>query len=280
MPSTAEINAEISRRHEQRWDACLSRSERAVRTVRSVVVSAWDQLGVAIRQGVKQGWTYRRARAEAAAAVNAVVPRLIRVFDKSLSAQTSWAHESAVDALYAPLPDDAKSLAESVLWEAARPRVGLRGMRRILPPPSEEEVRKILTARVNGMTWRQRLETLSHQIDDKNGVVDRIATGIAAGRTPKEIRDSIQPLVNGLQTSATRIIRTEMRRVANQMSEGVWARSLRVIVAFRRRSQRDGKVRPEHVIKDGLRYLVGQPRPSLPDAPNCRCYYVPEYGEK
>lgn len=275
----AIINERIERAFDYRWDVCIGRSERSVRSVRSIFNSTWDRIRDVIRRGTDNRWSYRQAFTESTIATAGFLEEVEAVIESNLSEQIQWGHSSAIDAFFGPMPDEYRALVyDEVLREAKRQRIGLRGMRRILPPPDESRVREILEKHVNGMTWRKRLDKSSRIISNKSELVRRIAAGIAAGKTPSEIRASILPLVNNVKTSATRIVRTEMRRVANAIAEDVWEKSDKVIVGYRRRSQRDGKVRPTHVIADGLYYPKGKRRPSLPDAPNCRCFYVVIFG--
>lgn len=257
----------LRQRHDERMDVLLRRSERAVRRVSSIFVATWDQIGALTRKPSTRlrGAVYRQI----VELLNRMERQLFKACFDSLADQAEWSFGSAAEALAPSITDEHLAL----LREDLKPRKGLRGLRRIVDPPSKEDVKKIIYRPVKGMAWTHRIRTTTHT----RLLADRLASGISQGLKPSEIRASILPLFHGAKTDAERIIRTEMRRVAHAVQEETLWKPLRpILTGYVRVSQRDGKVRPEHRALDGMRFGPDEDRPELPDKPNCRCYYVPE----
>jgi SPP1 gp7 family putative phage head morphogenesis protein len=121
----------------------------------------------------------------------------------------------------------------------------------------------------------ERMRRWSTKLKKVDPVAELIASGIARGAKLDTIAKRVQPYVKGYISSAMRIVRTETARVHNQLAEETFKEHKDEISGFQILSQLDARVRPAHAARHGRVYPKGRKRPSLPDAPNCRCYYAP-----
>lgn len=268
------IQAEVNSRFERRADLMIRKAHKSARVVSAVINREWQALSKAILS--RQYDTWGAAFALGREWMLLLDLRVKQAIEIDLEAACGFWWENSVDLLISTVEPEQLAAFAGELFEA-KERIGLRGLHRIKDPPNRGVIAQILNRPVNGLTRNQRLSSLSGLIANKGKLIEKLAAGMARGDTPSEIRDAILPLVNNYKTSAERIVRTEMRRVANAMQDRLWLRSASLIEGFYRRSQRDNRVRPEHVFLDGEFYRWGDPRPSLPDAPNCRCFWVPKY---
>lgn len=123
--------------------------------------------------------------------------------------------------------------------------------------------------------WQERMQKWSTKIRKFDPVAETIARGLAHNANLDTIAKNILPYVQGYVSSAMRIVRTETARVHNEIAEETFKEHANQISGFQILSQLDNRVRPAHAARHGRIYKKGRPRPRLPDAPNCRCYYAP-----
>jgi len=149
----------------------------------------------------------------------------------------------------------------------------------VFPSPSEAD----MTTALKTFDWEARLDSLSQKITDKQAVLDQLIDGYASGESPAQLKKRVQPLVDGIQSSAKRIARTESMRVAETMQRQTWDALGDMMVGAQVIAVLDERTRPEHATRNG-RVYYRNPRgnqlpmselPDLPDAPNCRCMTVP-----
>lgn len=243
-------------------DLVVRRSDREARRVSSIVVASWDNLLTWIRAADIP--TYQYAWKHARALVAGMFERLYQFVEVDLYDVAQWGWLSAMDTFYEAIGQD----GVDVLQEAT-------GFRKPNHSPTREKIMEILHATVNGLSARGRLVSLFQIATQRNRLIDKIAAGISAGARLLDIKTTIQPILNKVKYSAERLVRTEVRRISHAMHGLVWSRAGRIVEGFVRRSQRDARVRPSHVVRDGLYFAFSAWRPSLPDDPNCRCFYVP-----
>lgn len=166
-------------------------------------------------------------------------------------------------------------------------------LRLLFPAPTEQQVHAV----VYGSGWQQRLaaSTRLARPDEVAGVVFR---GILLGQTPREIARALRPVVQGVESSARRIARTEAMRVAGRQQEAAAGQLGDLVVGWQVHATLDGHTRPWHRQRDGTVYYLdpgpGQkgmaqcphppdeaadPTARPPGTPrtayNCRCFLMP-----
>lgn len=163
----------------------------------------------------------------------------------------------------------------------------------VLPPPSRERTSGI----VYSSGWTSRLETLS-RIAPPHQLAAQVATGMANGQNVRQIAQRLRPALQGVQTSARRVARTEGMRVAHEVQMAAYDQLGDLVIGYQIHATKDGNTRHWHRDRDGTIYykepkpgqkgLFQMPRPPMeaPDpaerpantphvAPNCRCYMTP-----
>lgn len=149
----------------------------------------------------------------------------------------------------------------------------------VFPPPSADDV----TAALRTSDWEDRLESLSKRISDKQIAFNEIVTGYSEGEGIRSIRKRLEPLVDGIQSSAQRIARTEGMRVAETMQRRSWGALGDMMTGVQIIAVLDERTRTRHATRNGTIYYKS-PRgnqksmaelPDLPDEPNCRCMTSP-----
>lgn len=143
--------------------------------------------------------------------------------------------------------------------------------------------------------WPRRIAAQT-RLADPATIATLITQGLAAGRTPAQIARDVRPLVQGVQTSARRVARTECMRVAGEVQLQAWDELGDMVVGYQVHATLDQNTRPEHRDRDGTTYwkepkpgqkgLDEMPRPPLESARdsykvafNCRCFLAPVLRE-
>ena len=159
----------------------------------------------------------------------------------------------------------------------------------ILPPLDRPTLLRAWSERAGVTATRSLVQRLSDRLwppAAKTAIEVALTDGLARGQTGEELVRRIRSVVSSAAWQARRIARTEARRalehdhldrtltVLGDMVQGL------VIQAVL-----DDRTRPEHAARHGTIYYRqpdgtyrdrgGRPAPDLPDAPNCRCTYVP-----
>jgi SPP1 gp7 family putative phage head morphogenesis protein len=198
-----------------------------------------------------------------------------------LAALAADAHRHAKDHLLAALPSTAHE-AEGDEIDPIDP------IDYILRPLPRELVERI----VFGTDWARRFDQLS-RLASPEALAGIVASGIANGLKHRQIAAQLRPVVQGVQSSARRIARTEGMRVAHEVQIQTWEQIPDLIIAYRIHATLDENTRPEHRARDGTVYhrqpLDGQkgfdemPRPPMEAdgkvAHNCRCFLTPIFDE-
>lgn len=137
-------------------------------------------------------------------------------------------------------------------------------------------------------TFRARLSSTIWTDAEKSTLRAAILRGVSDGRNIDEIVRDAAPLVAPVRWKVRRVVRTEMVRVAQrdamQREMDALGDAVQGIVI---QAVLDNRTRPEHRDRHGTTYWRqrdgtfraedGTLAPELPDAPNCRCYYVRIY---
>ena len=171
----------------------------------------------------------------------------------------------------------------------------------ILPPPSREDVDRIVFAPVHGIPWAQRVRHTTDGVDPRR-LADTVAVGYAAGKNQREIAKDLLPTFDGLagaRTRACRLARTEGMRIANASAFDQYeAMGPNVVAGYRVLVTLDQNTRAWHRTRAGEVYYRNpgpdqkgfrqMPHPPLePEDPaerpegepltawNCRCVLAP-----
>jgi len=154
----------------------------------------------------------------------------------------------------------------------------------VFQPPSRAEVEQMLhTKGPDGISWQGRFEQLSRRITDIDRMSQELIVGYANGENLQQLKKRALPLVEGIQASAKRIVRTEGLRIAEQVQRRSWDGLGDMMVGAQVLAVLDQNTRPEHAARNGTIYYEqptsGQKSmaelPQLPDQPNCRCWSTP-----
>jgi len=154
----------------------------------------------------------------------------------------------------------------------------------VFQPPSRVEVEQMIhTKGPDGISWQGRFERLSSKITDLDRMSQELIVGFANGENLQQLKKRALPLVQGIQASAKRIVRTEGLRIAEQVQRRSWAGLGDMMVGAQVLAVLDQNTRPEHAARNGTIYYekptAGQKSmaelPMLPDKPNCRCWSTP-----
>jgi hypothetical protein len=168
----------------------------------------------------------------------------------------------------------------------------------LFPGPTPDEVKEIVYAAVNGISWRDRLATATKTSATPERIASILADGWNRGRTVPEIAKALRPIVDGVKSTAKRIARTEGMRIALQTQEKQWAALGDFVLGYQvhavldERTRRSPNLQLDHYRRDGLIYYKQPKRGQLgmddcPHPPleaknngsvyawNCRCTLSP-----
>jgi hypothetical protein len=160
----------------------------------------------------------------------------------------------------------------------------------VFPPPPLPAVRQF----VYSGDWRQRL---AHQtgLAAPRKVAQTVTQAVSQGRSIRELARALQPVLDGVRSSARRVAHDEVIRVSHAMQEHAWDQAGELVVGFTVNAVDFGhspRSRPEHRKRHGREYLkrpaAGQrgmdecphppyesPRDGSKLAYNCRCFLTP-----
>lgn len=152
----------------------------------------------------------------------------------------------------------------------------------IFPAPTTERARQIL---LDGSIWPDRKSwprRLAGEGLNYNRIISTIVTGVAGGKSAKDIAPDLEPMVNGVRSRAMRIARTEALRVAGKYQQESWKNLIVVTAGYKIGANPSLHSDPEHLERSGtIFYLPDEGKspttaemPELPDHPNCRCHYT------
>jgi SPP1 gp7 family putative phage head morphogenesis protein len=277
---------------------------------RAIVVKYWR----IILKTIAVGGSAASILAKVKDAVRAATRELLAHMNSSFQRLADRSYELVDRAMFEMIPDKLARLVEDAaddyLQEYHDPIEDWPANRRILPlPPDPPPARRIhytgqrerrATMKnakeiIKSGDYAKRMEKWSKQITNSSAVANAIAKGVAAEKDLKDIAKEIEPYVRNLSSSAMRIVRTEAARIHNEIAEQNFAQYDTLIAGYRVINPLDERTRPEHrkrASEKNANGLIGRiywkpeyapkgakwfaaDRPSLPDAPNCRCGYVP-----
>lgn len=167
-----------------------------------------------------------------------------------------------------------RAIGGQTIHEDFQEAVNLTGMV-IFKPLSRAEVDAIISQKVAGVTWQQRLRHWSRKISDVGALKDRLAQLYSRGANIDEMARELKPLVSMIEASARRIARTEGMRIANMTNDKTYEDA--GVDEFLYHATLDDVVRPEHAADHGKVFTKKNKIP-LPRGPNCRCWYSPVFS--
>lgn len=269
-----------------RADAAANVADRAVRRV-------WNILLAILRQGLP----WHEAQQTAQRALALLGPYVRAGIQDHLFGMASWVYDRTVRHIGATVPKRQLIRATSLAVredEGSTPELRVQDLLDILfPPPPEVDVLKIIYAN----QWQERLAA-STRLAQPATLAAILASGMAQGKSQREIAQDILPAVNNVRVSARRSARTEALRVAGQMQMQAHEQLGDLVLGFQIHSMHDEHVRPWHLKRDktlyyknpepGQKSLYQMPNPPEeaadpnerpPGTPqmawNCRCYLTP-----
>jgi SPP1 gp7 family putative phage head morphogenesis protein len=149
--------------------------------------------------------------------------------------------------------------------------------RNVFPPLDATTIDAIVRSPIAGITWEQRIMSLSRLVDPAQ-VAAKVVAKFAEGANVRQIYKEILPLVDGgIKASAMRIARTESMRIANAAQRASYADLGDLAIGIQIHATLDQRTRPHHGLRHGtVFYFDGRSpsidiAPDLPDEPNCRC---------
>lgn len=156
--------------------------------------------------------------------------------------------------------------------------------RMLLPPPTREQVAQWLaTPPPGGKTWEERLRRWTDQV--RGAMLTQLTQGLAAGEDVAQLERRLRPLADGLAYKSQRIARTEGCRVAERAANAAYEQMGGLLDGKQVVAVMDEWTRPHHAARNGMIYRRGKDglfrndqgdlAPDLPDAPNCRCTFLP-----
>jgi SPP1 gp7 family putative phage head morphogenesis protein len=260
-------------------------------------------------QLVLDGSVIHRNQREAAAVLKGIFPAISAILDQQFRRLHYWSYDETVRIFAKQIPrrwfrravpaavtvgeTDGLPIPGMDIWADTftEPVVGKRLSdadwtdflkQHLFPPPSREQVDRAVYANVAGMNWQQRLGDLSHKVADMDRLAGTLATGASSGMGQAELKRQIQPIVQNISSSASRIARTEGLRIATSAQREQYADLGDMLAGVQIVATLDENTRPAHAARNGRIYWMDKRKkpsidelPMLPDEPNCRCYDTP-----
>lgn len=120
----------------------------------------------------------------------------------------------------------------------------------LLPAVEDDLIDRI----VYGAGWPERIAALT-RLAAPDALAARIATGLQAGRTPRQVAADILPVVRGVKASAVRTARTAALHVAHEAELATYeGMGPDFVVGYVVRAVLDAATRPEHRKRDGWEF--------------------------
>jgi SPP1 gp7 family putative phage head morphogenesis protein len=173
--------------------------------------------------------------------------------------------------------------------EQARERIG----QIVLPPLDAQTLTRTWQGLPRQTVAAPLIDRLSSRLwtpAAKLQIESQLTAGLAAGETVEQLTQRIRSATGAMAWQARRIARTEGRRALERDHLNRTIAALGDMVqGIMIQAVMDDRTRPEHAARHGTIYRrqkdgsfrdkAGRQAPELPDAPNCRCTYVPVLAE-
>lgn len=194
------------------------------------------------------------------------------------------------------IPDEPTALP---LVLSGQERLGKLFQQYVLPALSGPDALRIILAPTDGVTWVDRIARIT-ALAPPETVAAMVLHSTAAGESRVEMARRLQPILQGVKSSAMRVARTEGARVANQSAWEAHEQLAPLIDGYEVSGVRDANSRPWHLARHGVVYyrepangqkgFDSMPKPpfeppnmdGLPTgeprlAFNCRCFLSPHF---
>lgn len=297
MPSVVERR--VAARIEQRQIEALLAVEGIAERIDRLAARAEREAVAAIQSG---------DAAAASSKLSAMIPAIKDHLESQFRRLANWSHQRITDILAEEIPRRWLRLAAPVVLFAGEAAgiiadtptepIANSGKRMsdkrwaeflrrfVFKPPSRARVDAIIHRTVAGQVWTERLDALSHLIDDFEQLAKTLVVAYNQGATREEIVTRVKPRVGNITSSAKRIARTEGLRVANAVQREQYDSLGDLVVGIQIIATLDQNTRPHHAARHGRIHWKDPRRipsldtlPELPDEPNCRCYDIPVFRE-
>lgn len=157
-------------------------------------------------------------------------------------------------------------------------------LRYLFPPPTQQQVDQVIYS----SGWQDRIAA-GTRLASPALIAGTLARGLAIGQSREEIARDLEPIVQGVRSSAKRVARTEGLRVASAVQHQAHEQLGDLVIGWQIHATLDQNTRPEHAARSGTIYYrnpkPGQPGlDQMPHPPaeadgstafNCRCYLTP-----
>jgi SPP1 gp7 family putative phage head morphogenesis protein len=152
------------------------------------------------------------------------------------------------------------------------------------PPPSRQEVEDALRRPLpGGLDWDTRLRSWAQPL--RGQILSQLIDGLANGENVTDLEQRLRPITGGLAYKAWRIANTEAGKVMMRDYLGRIEGAGDLLAGQQIVAVMDERTRPAHAARHGTIYWRqpngeyrserGDLMPDLPDAPNCRCIFIP-----
>ncbi len=323
---TNRLTARVAAKSLQQQVATVNRSDDLAAQSDRIISQAWAAI-LSILRKYEAPFASGSAEIQIRKILDALDLKLKSLFDTELTATVHYSHHRTANSLIDQLPGQMLHVAatESRLTEDDEPKppepgvvrlgvspIGTLAVRNmaapllnpaiskdakkelaktlIFPPPSAQRAREL----VYRGKWFDRLSRMTKLAAPEDvGKVLRIGT--LAGKSMRDIARDLMPVLNGVQSSARRIARNEVSRVAHDAQWDAWQEVKDVIIGYQVHAVDNGHhptSRPEHkrrhltiyykLPKRGQKGMNEMPRPPQEadgsTAENCRCWLTVVFG--
>lgn len=160
----------------------------------------------------------------------------------------------------------------------------------IAPPDDPKLIKEVVYQKVHGVGWEERLAGATRTSATPRQISEIVRKALEKGETHSQIQKRLLPIVDGVRSTAKRLVRTESLRVTHGVQIKTWEEGMgELIIGYQIHAVLDHTTRPTHRHRNGTIYYrepkAGQlgfdkmPHPPIePDgtiAWNCRCGVSP-----
>lgn len=265
----------LARALDRNEDLLLARAVRSANAAEAIVQAVWAELLRVIRVGGPWFVVYLRAQL----VLRRLGPLLAARLAEDLATIAAESHDDTAQTLAGEMPERRSHRGEALLAL-------------LLIPLADPIVQRLINGRGLGPAG---LMSRVAAVVPPDLLAAQVATAVQTGRSEREVASLILPAVQGVQTVARRLVRTEAIRIGHDSQGEVYERLGEAVEGYTVLSVRDEKVRPAHRRRHGWRYyrrpeawqrgFDQMPRPPFESqrdgfrlAWNCRCYLRPIFG--
>lgn len=123
----------------------------------------------------------------------------------------------------------------------------------LFPPLDVRTINRFLATPIAGSTWVQDL-SVATRLAPADRIADLLVSGLSRGLTPAQIARTLQPVVQGVQSSARRIARTYGMQVAHAAQQEAHEQLGDLLIGYQINALKDQWTRPWHRERSGTIY--------------------------